>query len=129
MAKETVALVNKAAALAGSEGKASFSEFRKPGSEWLTGDIYLFIIDLKGTFLFHGALPKLEGTSGLGLKDSNGKLFVVDFIKTAQSKGSGWINYMWPKPGRTQPSEKWSYVRAVTIDGTPALVGAGFYPS
>jgi cytochrome c len=45
-----------------------------------------------------------------------------------QSKGSGWVDYMFPKPGQTKPSQKWSYVKAVNIDGTPGFVGAGFYP-
>ena len=31
------------------------------------------------------------------------------------------------KPGATEPSQKWSYVKAVKADGI-ALVGAGFYP-
>jgi hypothetical protein len=37
------------------------------------------------------------------------------------------MGYMWPKAGGTQPLQKWSYVKAVTVDGTPAYVGAGFY--
>jgi hypothetical protein len=64
-----------------------------------------------------------------GRKDSNGKLFVAEFVKVVQSKGSGWVDYMFPKPGQSQPSQKWSYVKAVNTDGTPALVGAGFYAS
>jgi hypothetical protein len=44
-------------------------------------------------------------------------------------KKSGWVNYWFPKPGQTEPSEKWSYVKAVTIDGTPGLIRAGFYPN
>jgi hypothetical protein len=35
---------------------------------------------------------------------------------------------MFPKPGQTQPSQKWSYVKVVNIDGAPGLIGAGFYP-
>jgi hypothetical protein len=35
---------------------------------------------------------------------------------------------MWPKPGHTQPSQKWSYLMAVQVDGKPAMVEAGFYP-
>jgi cytochrome c len=49
-------------------------------------------------------------------------------VKMVQSKGAGWVNYMFPKPGQTESSQKWSYVKAVNIDGTPGLVGAGFYP-
>ena len=127
-AKQIVALVDKAAALIDSKGKAAFAEFRTSGGEWMNGDTYLFSGDLKGTALFNGAFPKLEGTDTVGLKDTNGKLFVVELMNTAQSKGSGWVGYMWPKPGQSQPSQKWSYVKAVTIDGTPGFVGAGFYP-
>jgi hypothetical protein len=36
--------------------------------------------------------------------------------------------YMFPKPGEIKPSQKWSYVKAVNIDGTPGIIGAGFYP-
>ena len=126
--KQIVVLVDKAAALIDSKGKSVFPEFRKTGSEWWSGDTYLFINDMKGMALFNAAFPKLEGTDVSGLKDPNGKLLVAEMIKVTQSKGSGWVDYMWPKPGQSQPSQKWSYLKAVTIDGTPALVGAGFYP-
>jgi hypothetical protein len=35
---------------------------------------------------------------------------------------------MFPKPGQTEPSQKWTYVRKVTMDGVPGLVASGFYP-
>ncbi|HTU52980.1 MAG TPA: cache domain-containing protein [Acetobacteraceae bacterium] len=127
-AKQIVTLVDKAAALIDSEGRAAFAEFRNADSEWMKGDTYLFVNDLNGKTLFHGSLPELEGTNVLGLKDSNGKLFIVEMVKVAKSKGSGWVDYLWPKPGHGQASEKWSYVKAVTIDGTAAMVGSGFYP-
>jgi cytochrome c len=40
-AKEIVALVEKAAALVATKGKAAFAEFKKPGTEWRHDDIYL----------------------------------------------------------------------------------------
>jgi len=126
-AKRIVALVDKAAALIGSKGKSVFPEFRKTGSEWRNGDTYLFVIDMKGRNLFNGGFPQLEGADISGLKDSKGKLIVAEQRRIVQSKGSGWIDYMFPKPGQDQPSQKWSYVKAVAIDGTPAFVGAGFY--
>jgi len=48
---------------------------------------------------------------------------------TVTKKGSGWVDYMFPKPGQTQPSQKWSYVKGVKIDGGLGLIGAGFYPA
>jgi hypothetical protein len=35
---------------------------------------------------------------------------------------------MFPKPGQTNASQKWAYVKAVRIDGVPGLVASGFYP-
>lgn len=127
-AKEIEVLVDKAAALINSQGTSVFAEFRKGGSEWLSGDTYLFILNIHGTTLFNGAFPKLEGRNNSGLKDPNGKLMNVEMMEVAQTKGSGWVDYLWPKPGQTTPSLKWSYVRRVNLDGVPGLVGAGFYP-
>lgn len=127
-AKKIEALVNKAAARINSEGKAVFPEFRKSGSEWFSNDTYLFVYDLKLNVLFNAAFPKREGTNTTGQKDANSKLFHDAFVEVVRSKGSGWVDYMFPKPGQTQPSQKWSYVKAVTVDGVPGLVGAGFYP-
>ena len=127
-AKQIEAMVNKAAELVNKNGKIAFVEFRKRGSEWWSGNTYLFIYDLKSNVLLNPAFPQREGTNTTGQKDAAGKLFHHEFITTVESKGSGWVNYMFPKPGQTEPSRKWSYVKAVNIDGTPGLIGAGFYP-
>ena len=120
-------MVNKAAGLVEVRGKEAFPEFRKRGSEWRFNEVYLFIFDLSGRVLLNVEFPHREGTNRLKEKDADGKLFHEDFIKVVRSDGSGWVDYMFPKPGQKQPSEKWSYVRGVTIDGQPGLIGAGFY--
>jgi cytochrome c len=126
-AKQIVALVDKAAALTESKGKSAFPEFKKKGGEWLTGETYVFIADMNGTILMHPANPELETKSILDLKDANGKAFMWEFIETAQ-KGSGWVDYMWPKPGEKKPAKKLSYIkRAKMPNGETVLVGAGIY--
>jgi len=127
-ARQVSGFVDKAAALINSKGKAAFPEFRKGGSEWLSGDLYIFVGDMKGIALVNAGFPKLEGTDVSANKDANGKLVTMELINTAQSKGAGWVEYMWPKPGQSQPARKLSYVRAAKADGTPVYVGAGFYP-
>ncbi len=127
-AREVEALVNKAAALIDSEGKAAFADFRLKDSKWFHGDTYLFVYDLKSNVLLNPAFPAREGTRVTGQKDANGKLFHDAIIQTAETKGSGWVDYMFPKPGQTKPSQKWAYVKAVKIDGVPGLVASGFYP-
>jgi len=127
-AKGIVTLVDKAAALIESKGKPSFSEFKKKGSEWLKGDNYIFIADMNAVTLMHPANPELETKSILDLKDANGKAFMREFVETAKTKGSGWVEYMWPKPGEKTPSRKASYVkRAKLPEGETVIVGAGIY--
>jgi len=128
-AKQIEVLVNEAAALIESKGKAAFEEFRKKDTQWFNGDTYLFVYDLNSNVLLNAAFPEREGTNTTGQKDANGKLFHHDFIQMAKSpKGSGWVDYMFPKPGQTQPSQKWAYVRGFNLGGVPSLVASGFYP-
>lgn len=126
--KRIEAMVNKAAALVETRGKAAFSEFRKRDSAWWFGNIYLFVYDKDMKVLLNPAFPQREGTNVHGQKDANGKLFHDEFMNVIHTAGSGWVDYLFPKPGQTQLSQKWSYVKAVKIDGTPGLIGAGFYP-
>ena len=88
----------------------------------------MFAYDLKLNVLLVAAFPQNEGKNQTGKTDAKGKLYHDEFATVARTKGAGWVNYMFPKPGQTEPSEKWSYVKAVTIDGTPSLIAAGFYP-
>ena len=127
-AKRIEAMVNKAAALVESRGKAAFSEFRKRDSDWWFDNTYIFAYDQNLNVLLNPAFPKREGTNPHGEKDANGKAFHDEFLKVVQTKGSGWVDYMFPKPGETKPSQKWSYVKTVNIDGTRGIIGAGFYP-
>jgi cytochrome c len=127
-ANQVEALVMKAAALIDSKGKSAFADLRKKDSEWFHGDTYLFVYDMNANVLLNPAFPKREGTNVNGQKDAKGKLFHNEIIKTAVTKRSGWIDYMFPKPGQTEPSQKWTFVKKVTIDGAPGLVASGFYP-
>jgi cytochrome c len=54
--------------------------------------------------------------------------FQDEILKVVASQGSGWVSDMFPKPGQTDPSEKWAYAKKVTFDGTPGLIASGFDP-
>jgi methyl-accepting chemotaxis protein len=127
-AKQVEALVNKAAVLIDKKGKAAFTDFRKKDSEWFHGNTYLFVYDLKANVLLNPAFPQREGTNVSGQKDAKGKPLHDAMIQMAETKGSGWVDYVFPKPGQTTPSQKWAFVKKVTVDGVPGLVASGFYP-
>ena len=103
-AKRIKTLVNKAVALVETKGKAAFSEFRTRDSEWWFGNTYLFAYDKDMNVLLNPAFPEREGTNVHGGKDVNGKLFPDEFMKVVLTNGSGWVDYMFPKPGQTQLS-------------------------
>ncbi len=128
-ASQIVSLVDKAAALIEAKGKdAAFAEFRKKGSIWFTGNIYVFADDMAGNVLLNPAFPHHEGKNVIDQRDANGKLLQIAMVERLKENEAGWVDYMWPKPGQTKASLKWSYVRRVNLDSVPGLVGAGFYP-
>jgi cytochrome c len=127
-AKQIEDLVNRAAALVDKRGRAAFDEFRKRDSQWWSGNTYLFAYDDHLNVLLNPAFPKREGTNPSGEKDANGKKFHDEFLKKVQASGAGWVDYMFPKPGQTQLSHKWSYVKGFrAADGITGLIGAGFF--
>ena len=126
-ASEIETLVNKAADTLEERGRRAFEEFRKEGSTWRYGDVYLFVVDMQGVVLFHAARPNREGRDLLDERDAAGKRFHRDFIRVVKRFGSGWVDYMFPKPGQSVATVKWSYVCATRVDGVEALVGAGVY--
>ena len=127
-AKRIEDLVNRAAALVDQRGRAAFDEFRKRDSQWWSGNTYLFAYDDHLNVLLNPAFPRREGTNPQGEKDAHGKMFHDELLKTAQTKGAGWVDYWFPKPGETQPSHKWSYVKGFNADVMTGLIGAGFFP-
>ncbi|GJD79260.1 cache domain-containing protein [Methylobacterium gregans] len=126
-AAEIENLVDAAAEFLDRRGPGAFEEFRKPNSPWRHDDLYLFAMDLSGNVLFNAAHPHREGRNWIDERDADGKRFHRDFVDVVKRYGSGWVDYMFPKPGGTIPVVKWSYLRGVTISGTTALVGAGAY--
>ena len=98
--------VNKACELISKEGKAAFPKFKGKDSEFIFAGTYIWVNDMNGVVLVQPIKYKMEGTDTMGMKDSEGRSFVVEFIETCKKKGAGWVAYMWPKPGEKSPSQK-----------------------
>jgi signal transduction histidine kinase len=49
-------------------------------------------------------------------------------FEVVETEGSGWVEYMWPKPGESVATQKSAYVSKATVaSGDWLLVGAGVY--
>ena len=106
-----------------------FAELRRVGSKWFHGDTYLFAYDHQCNVLFNAAAPQKEGSNVAGHEDKNGSKFHDALVVVASTtpEKRGWVTYWWPRPGETQPSQKWTYSQALSIDGVQAVLMSGFY--
>jgi len=86
---------------------------------------YFWINDMHPTMVMHPISTKLEGQDLSGNKDPTGKFLFVEFVNTVKKSGAGFVNYLWPKPGSTDPVPKVSFVKGFTPWGW--IVGSGVY--
>jgi signal transduction histidine kinase len=119
--------VDAAVELIQKEGEKAFGTLRDKRSQFVYQDTYVFVVAENGIELLNVAFPKLEGRNVLHYKDAEGNYFVKEFIRVAKTKGSGWVDYPWPKPGDVEKSHKSTYVRKAMLEGKMVVVCAGMY--
>ncbi|HSL70331.1 MAG TPA: cache domain-containing protein, partial [Longimicrobiales bacterium] len=106
-------------------GTAAFELFRNPTGPYMVKDTYVFVTDMSGTELVNPAFPNLEGRNLLDVKDAHGKYLNREMLEVVQSHGSGWVDYMWPKPGQSISTQKSAYVSAAKLGQSQVMVGCG----
>lgn len=109
------------------KGEVAFQRFYDPTGPFLVKESYIFVIDMNGVELVNPAFPNLEGRNVLDVKDTQGKEAIRDMLKLVQTSGSGWVDYMWPKPGESLATEKSAYVSKAKLGDKTLLVGCGVY--
>lgn len=91
----------------------AFKDFSVKDGEFKHGEYYLFVTNLSDNMLvFHGANVKLAGKNLGKLKDTDGKLFVLDMRKIAKTVGEGWVDYKWPHAVTKKITQKHTYVKS-----------------
>jgi hypothetical protein len=128
-AADAKALVEKGVAMAKEKGlEPTLKAIGDPKGPFVKGDLYLFAGDLdKVTLVAHPlAAAKLVGPDLSKLKDSKGNLFFIKFKEVALKPGSGWVEYMWPKPGAKEDSLKKTFI--MRVPGEKVYIAAGYYP-
>lgn len=86
---------------------------------------YFWINDLTDTMIMHPIKPDMDGKKLDQLKDKNGKLFFTEMSRIVKSQGSGFVDYLWPKPGSEEGVPKISFVMGFEPWGW--LIGSGIY--
>ncbi len=86
---------------------------------------YLWINDINGIMLMNPIQPNLNGKSMVKSSTATVADAFSQFVNVARNQGSGFVNYLWPQPGSTEPESKVSYVKKTT--NWSWVVGTGVY--
>jgi len=113
------------------DGKLTETEAKAEAMADISGlrygeDGYFWVQDRKATIVMHPIKPSLNGTDASGTVDPTGKKIFVEFAKAVNNpEKAGYVEYMWPFPGKQEPVAKLSYIAATkTWD---LLIGSGIY--
>lgn len=127
--EECVEMCRNAAALINSKGKeAAIEQISDQDGPFVWKDSYVFLMNMDGKMLAHPFRPELTKKDHvLLMTDPTDKALFVHFVNLARQRGEGWVEYMWPKPGKTTPQKKITYI--YRVPDTDLFVGAGVYVS
>ncbi len=89
--------------------------------EFIDGDLYLFVYDMRGVCLAHGEDPTIIWKNLMELKDWVGTPVIKEILRKAKD-GGGWVTYGWNN------ATKVSLIQPVEKDGKAYAIGCGYYP-
>lgn len=124
---ECVAKCYEVAALINSKGlETAIKEVGDAKGSFVWKDSYVFLMNLDGKMLAHPMQPELTFLPHcLLITDPTDKAVFVSFVNLARTAGQGWVEYMWPRPGKKSPSKKITYI--YKVPGKDVFAGAGVY--
>jgi methyl-accepting chemotaxis protein len=89
--------------------RQAFADFSRKDGNFVDGDDYLIAFDKAGMMLANGGNPALVGQDQSGQRDADGKPMTMEMIRTAETRGSGWVDYRWTNPRSGKVQRKSSY--------------------
>lgn len=124
--EECVAKTKEAAALIEELGlAAALEKMNDITGEFVWKDSYVYCFeDETGKILAHKN-PSIIGFEAKDLRDVNGKPYFREIFHIANTRGEGFVTYMYARIPGGSPEPKTSYV--MKVPGTKIIVGAGFF--
>ncbi|MBC3909600.1 cache domain-containing protein [Undibacterium umbellatum] len=123
--EEAVAMVKKAVAFYKANGREkSLAAFSDQAGQFRDRELFLIVLDPKGTAVAHTALKKMIGVNIMDLKDQNGVEIIKSFYKAVEKGNSGWsAEYTFINPATQQLEPKLTYVEKVD----DLLIACGYH--
>ena len=101
------------------QAKRTIGNLRYAGKE------YYSLYDMHPRMIWHPIKPELNGKDLSTLKDPNSKLLVKEMRDAVANQGSGFVDYLWPQPGKDEPVAKLAYAEGFASWGW--IVASGLY--
>jgi len=112
--EEAKQFVKKAIDFYKKAGKAiALAEYTDPKGPFIESDMYVFVLNLKGTMLAHGVNEKYIGHDFIDVKDSDGRSFIREIVEVGNTKGLGFVDYKWYNPLTKEDLQKHVYFEKV----------------
>jgi signal transduction histidine kinase len=124
--EECVAKTKQAAKLIEEVGlKTALEKMNDMKGPFVWKDAYVYCFeDETGKILAHKN-QILIGFEAKDLRDVNGKPYFREMFHVANTKGEGFVTYMYPRIPGGSPESKISYI--LKVPGTNVILGAGFF--
>lgn len=120
-AEEARALLDRAVAEVRADEGGALAKFNTVAGGYVDRDLYVFCFDAEsGVITAH---PKLVGQNVRDIKDKAGAAFGEAMFASAKEGTVSEIEYMWPRPGETEPVRKASYYTRIGSE----VCGVGYY--
>jgi signal transduction histidine kinase len=121
--EEAQAMLERAVDAIKSDRDAALEAITAGDPQFKDRDLYVFCGGEDGAFSAHGANAQLVGQDMRALKDKADQPLGEKIYEAGVEGEMNTVEYMWPRPGETEPSQKVSYVTKVE-DQT---CGVGYY--
>jgi cytochrome c len=113
-ADEARALVYRAVALIELSGcDQAFGACNDTRGALVSKDLYIFVVDMNGKVLAHGAQNDMIGKNIIKRKDPYEKLIIRDMIVMSKTNNEGRIDYRWENPVTKRTIPKATYFRKI----------------
>lgn len=104
-------------------GDKALADFAESG-RFEDGELYVYVLATDGNFLASGGSSSvLVGRNVADMRDSAGKPFFREMLKTAREKGSGHVEYRWLNRVDQREERKLAFFRRVG----DRIISVGFY--
>ena len=105
-ATEAKALLEKAIVAVKADEKKAIEDFNNPTGGFRDRDLYVYCAEAPTYNLTAYPKAELRGSPLAALVDKKGKKLGEEIIKAATEGKIAEVEYMWPRPGGTDPVEK-----------------------